>query len=82
MASTTKRSDFSTSDVGVAAYNTLKDMAKSANFKTKPGYSANTELYPDHVMPFVDKHMHYLQTHPAVNIDHYLANLKLMTKKS
>ena len=82
MASTPKRSDFVTSEAGVAALATLQEMAKNSNFKTVAGYSANSELYPDNVIPFVDKHMKYLQSHPTVNTDHYLANLKLMTKKS
>lgn len=82
MASTSKRSNFATSEVGIVALNTLHEMAANANFKTADGYSANSELYPDNVIPFVDKHMQYLQNHPAVNIEHYLANLKLMTKKS
>jgi len=29
---------------------------------------------------FMDRHLHYLSTHPQVNMDGYLSNLRLMTK--
>ena len=47
---------------------------------TAATYSANTTLYPDHQIPFVDKHIAYLMTHPKVDCTQYLANLRLMLK--
>lgn len=49
--------------------------------KIKTTYSANTDLYPDNQMPFVDKHYDYLLKHPDVDPDQYLANLRLMLKR-
>jgi hypothetical protein len=44
-------------------------------------FSANSTLYPDGQMPFVDKHIAYLMNHPKLDHEQYLANLRLMLKK-
>lgn len=59
----------------------LQAMQDDDSLNTMTSYNANAALYPDHEMPFVDKHMAYLMNHPKVNFDHYLANLRLMLKK-
>lgn len=43
-------------------------------------YSANTALYPDSEIPFVEKHIAYLMDHPKLDPEQYLANLRLMSK--
>lgn len=71
---------FLNSPQGVSAKDTLKEMHVNDKYNTLSSYSANTTDYPDNLIPFVDKHIYYLCTHPAVNPDHYLANLRLMTR--
>ncbi len=80
MATAKTRSNFYTSEDGLIAIAELRTIAKSADYHTSSSYSANAELYPDHKMPFVDKHMQYLQNHPELNMHQYIANIKLMTK--
>lgn len=59
----------------------LQRMVDDPNMMTSSSYSANGEMYPDHQIPFVDKHVAYLMGHPKVDMSHYLANLRLMLKK-
>lgn len=59
----------------------LRVMELDKSFNTKSSYAANTVLWPDHRISFTEKHMAYLKAHPALNPQHYLANLKLMIKK-
>jgi hypothetical protein len=49
-------------------------------FNTAPSYSTDTVLYPDHMIPFIDKHMNYLNTHPQLDADLYVANVKLVSR--
>ena len=55
-------------------------MSANDAFKTEASYSANAIVYPDNLIPFVDKHMNYLKQHQNINPEHYLSNLRLMTK--
>lgn len=71
---------FLNSPQGLSAKDTLQQMFSNNNYNTLASYSANTTDYPDNLIPFVDKHIYYLCTHPTVNPDHYLANLRLMTR--
>jgi hypothetical protein len=80
MAITKSRIDFYNSEEGIVTLNKLKEMSKSDIYNTEAGYSANAVLYPDKLIPFVDKHMLYLKNHPSINTEHYISNLKLMTK--
>jgi hypothetical protein len=75
-----KKPHFFTTEEGQAALILLKNMAANESFNTSSSYSANTELYPDHQIPFVDKHMCYLRDHPETNPTQYLANLRLMSR--
>jgi maltodextrin utilization protein YvdJ len=58
----------------------LQAMLEDESYRTLPGYSIDTETYPDHNVPFVAAHMHYLKKHPQVDPEHYLSNLRLMLK--
>lgn len=60
----------------------LEDMELDPLLNTKHmSFSANTTLYPDGQMPFVDKHIAYLMDHPKLDPEQYLANLRLMLKR-
>lgn len=76
-----KRIDFRNSEEGLEVEQALLTLEKDSAFNTAPSYSANIDTYPDHVIPFVDKHMKYLSEHHSVNLTEYLSNLRLMTRK-
>jgi len=48
-------------------YDALRVMEKDKTLKTEPSYSGNVNAYPDHQIPFVEKHVAYLLAHPRVN---------------
>lgn len=56
--------------------NILNEMMKDPEFNTKSMYSS---LAGGDVL-FVDKHMEYLSQHTTLNVNHYLSNLRLMTR--
>jgi len=58
----------------------LQLMTDDNSYNTASSYSANGLLYPDNLMPFVDKHMGYLVDHPLLDPDKYLANVRLATR--
>jgi hypothetical protein len=68
---------FFDSEVAAVAKTELKLMAKDPRYNTQGTFSAK---YTGHVMPFVERHMKYLSEHPKLDAQHYLSNLKLMTK--
>jgi len=76
-----KRQNFFDSEIGVHIRDLLQAMVSDAHYNTQAAYSADAEQYPDHVIPFVDKHMNYLYMHPALEPLKYIANLRLMTRK-
>jgi len=55
-------------------------MTGDSSYNTAPSYSNDTALYPDNLIPFVDKHMNYLVNHPALEASQYLANVRLVTR--
>jgi hypothetical protein len=59
----------------------LQAMETDKSLITKSAYRANAELWPKNRISFVDSHLTYLKSHPAVNPSHYLSNLKLMLRK-
>lgn len=59
----------------------LEQMAADASYHTGSSYTPNTEQYTNHKMTFVEKHKRYLRSHPTTNPQHYIANLRLMTRK-
>lgn len=79
---TQKKVNFLETPEGLEAARVLRLMVEDASYNTEPSYSANTGLYPDNLIPFMDKHMNYLCSHPATNPRLYLSNLRLMTRLS
>lgn len=59
----------------------LELMVKDDAFKTSDSYSADSESYPDNLIPFADKHIKYLSENLGVNAKQYLANLRMLTRK-
>lgn len=80
MATHNKRADFITSEDGVKAAKALNSMVLDNGYIIKPSFSLDSEKYADNLMPFIDKHLAYLQNNPATNLEHYLSNLKLKTR--
>ncbi len=80
MSTYKKRPDFFTTPEGVRFKHALEQMVADKTCNTRSSFSTNTELYPDHNIPFVNKHMEYIRNHPSVNPNHYLANLRLMIR--
>ncbi len=58
----------------------LQQMAADQAFNTMSSYSANTKLYANNSITFVEKHMAYLNNNPTVDPNLYLSNLRLMTR--
>ena len=75
-----KKTDFFETEDGVEVVRILKQMSLDDTYNTRSSYSANTEVYPDNLIPFVQKHVDYLRAHPAVNPRQYIANLRLRTR--
>jgi hypothetical protein len=80
MSAHDKKVLFSNSEVGIETRAALEQLQRDIAYNTVAAYHANEILYPDNLIPFVEKHMQYLSAHPAVNPTYYLANLRLMTK--
>mgnify|MGYP001160619238 CR=1 FL=1 len=77
---TKQRTGFLESEEGLAIRRVLESMATDSAYNTVSSYSANTAKYPDNVIPFTDKHMEYLSKHPHLELNAYIANVKLMTR--
>lgn len=75
-----KKVDFFTSEEGLMSLEALKEMDANNNYSTESSYSANTELYSNNRISFIDKHMIYMRNHPSIDPRQYIANLRLMTK--
>lgn len=58
----------------------LHQMVLSSSYNTTPGFTADSTAYPDGIMPFVDKHMRYLDANPKLDARMYLANVRLKTR--
>lgn len=80
MALVKTRTTFADSDLGKESKQKLTQMVVSDMYNTTATYSANKLQYPDNLLPFIDKHMNYLASHPLIDPDKYIANIKLMTK--
>lgn len=78
--STYKKINFYESEAGIQAKHDLQAMAADKKYHTVSTYNSNSELYPDNKISFVEKHMHYLRTHPNTDPQLYISNLRLMTK--
>lgn len=75
----TKRIDFFSTEEGVNFLVTLEQMTADRAYNTPTTYTSNEKLYPNNQMSFVDRHMNYINTHPKIDADKYLSNLRLMT---
>ncbi|MDQ3064949.1 MAG: hypothetical protein M3Q36_01630 [bacterium] len=80
MASYKKKIDFFTTEEGMNYVQKLRDMALDMTYHTDSSYSTNSDAYPDNQIPFVNKHMEYIRSHPALDPQQYLSNLRLMTR--
>ena len=80
MATVKKRPNFFDTEEGIQTEERLLRMESDSTYNTESSYSANGVIYKDHIISFKDKHMKYLSEHQAVNIEHYLSNLRLMTR--
>jgi hypothetical protein len=58
----------------------LHDMDKDPNLQTKPGYIKESPVSKEVLVSFTDRHLFYLDKHPHLNPEHYLANLRIMIK--
>lgn len=74
------RKDYIETEEGIEIKQLLQHMVSNSSYNTAASYSSNSLLYPDNLIPFVDKHMSYLIHHPALEASKYLANIKLTTK--
>ena len=80
MSTYKKKPNFFETDEGREFIVMLRQMAADSTYNTNSSYSANSDLYPDHLISFVNKHIDYVRNHPAIDPQHYLANLRLMTR--
>jgi hypothetical protein len=80
MASYKKKVDFLQSPEADKFKQALVDMTNSDKYNTAPSYAKESEINPDCIISFIDKHMQYMCDHPSTDTRHYLANLKLMTR--
>jgi hypothetical protein len=76
------RKNFLETDEGQEIKLKLQEMGESGLYNTRSSYTSNTELYPDNLMSFVDKHINYLVNHPELEPKTYLANVRLVTRLS
>jgi hypothetical protein len=74
------RKDFPDTEEGQEIKLKLQQMADDNLYNTASSYSSNTSLYPDNLIPFVDRHMNYLLNHPRLEANKYLANIRLITR--
>ena len=80
MAVLKQRRGFLDSEEGQAVKRTLQSMTKDSQYNTAPTYHPDAIKYADHLIPFVDKHINYLNAHPRLDARMYLSNVRLMTR--
>lgn len=80
MPNAKSRPTFLDTEKGKEIRRKFQRMTDDDSYNTASSYSANRLLYPDNLMPFVDKHMGYLVDHPLLDPDTYLANVRLATR--
>jgi len=76
MANTASAQKFLDSKQAEDIRETLIEMMNDPNFNTESLYSTAA----GEKQLFVDKHLRYLSLHTNLNTDHYLSNLRLMTR--
>lgn len=80
MQAVKRRSNFFDSDDGKDVKQKLEYLLQDKGYNTIPSYTADTVTYPDNQIPFVNRHMDYLNTHPNLDSELYLANIRLKTR--
>ncbi|HMS49906.1 MAG TPA: hypothetical protein PKA02_00505 [Candidatus Saccharibacteria bacterium] len=75
-----KRVNFTESAEGIWARQTLERLVADSAYNTDSTYSTDAELYPGNLIPFVEKHMNNLNSHPDLDATQYIANIRLMTR--
>lgn len=80
MATVKKRVSFFDSEEGTMVKDALDLMADDKAYNTSASYTANIIQNPNNLISFTDKHMNYLNSHPKIDPNQYIANLRLMTK--
>ena len=75
-----QRADYFNSTQGREVQRELINMSTNTKYNTTSTYTTNGELYPDNLIPFVDKHMNYINSHPQLDAWTYLANVKIYTR--
>ena len=60
---------------------TLKQLEKDPTMVTNSAYRANSALFPENTISFVETHLAYLKLHPKLDASQYLSNLRLMIRK-
>ncbi len=60
----------------------LRTMQANPLLLTESVYRGNSEVWPNHRMSFIDYHLAYLKVHPTLDPKHYLANLRLVLRKT
>ncbi len=60
----------------------LRSMQANPKLLTESVYRGNVELWPNHRMSFIEYHLAYLKVHPTLDPKHYLANLRLVLRKT
>jgi hypothetical protein len=58
----------------------LHQMTLNSAYNTAPSYTPISAKYPDGLIPFVDRHIRYLNANPKLDAWMYIANLRLMTR--
>lgn len=71
---------FFDTEEGLSIIEILTKMTTDPLYNTESSYSANSEQYPDNLIPFVDKHKNYLIKNPSMDARQYVSNLKLVTR--
>jgi hypothetical protein len=79
MAMVKRKVNFFESEEGAAIKKSLIEIAADSAYNTQSSYSVAAQ-YSDHLIPFVDKHMNYLNGHPSIDPEQYVSNLRLITK--
>ena len=74
---TMRQQAFFKSDAAQIARIELNLMMNDPKYNTRETFSSRESRG----MTFLDKHMKYLSEHPKLDPRHYIANLKLMSKK-
>lgn len=58
----------------------LQSMTEDAQYHTVASYTVDKNMYPNNLIPFIDKHLAYLKTHQNLDPSQYMANLRILTR--